>query len=61
MNPLLSKNKQVQEITKIIYEPLFQLTSDYKLEKCLAKDWAENSREQIFNKNRYINKMVRWK
>ena len=32
INPLLSKNKQVQEITKIIYEPLFQLTSDYKLE-----------------------------
>ena len=41
MNPLLSKNKQVQEITKIIYEPLFQLTSDYKLEKCLAKAQEE--------------------
>ena len=51
INPLLSKNKQVQEITKIIYEPLFQLTSDYKLEKCLAKDWAKTA------ENKYLIKI----
>lgn len=41
INPILSQNKQVQEISRIIYEPLFELDSEYKLEKCLAKEWAK--------------------
>ena len=57
MNPLLSKNKQVQEITKIIYEPLFQLTSDYKLEKCLAKDWAKTAENKYLIK---IDTSIKW-
>ena len=28
MNPILSKNKNVQDITKLVYEPLVNLTSD---------------------------------
>ena len=43
INPILSQNKQVQEISRIIYEPLFELDSEYKLQKCLAKDWAKTS------------------
>jgi len=31
INPLISTNKYVQEIDKIIYEPLLRLTQDYKL------------------------------
>ena len=57
INPLLSKNKQVQEITKIIYEPMLQLTSEYKLEKCLAKDWAKTA------ENKYLVKLddtIKW-
>ena len=57
MNPLLSKNKQVQEITKIIYETLFQLTSDYKLEKCLAKDWAKTAENKYLIK---IDTSIKW-
>ncbi len=57
MNPLLSKNKQVQEITKIIYEPLFQLASDYKLEKCLAKDWAKTAENKYLIK---IDTSIKW-
>ena len=57
INPLLSKNKQVQEITKIIYEPLFQLTSEYKLEKCLAKDWAKTSENKYLIK---IDTSIKW-
>ena len=43
INPILSKNKNVQDISKIIFEPLMTLTSDYKLEYCLAKEWAKQN------------------
>ena len=36
INPILSKNKNVQDISKLIYEPLVNLTSGYKAEPCLA-------------------------
>ncbi len=41
INPILSNNKQVQEITKTIYEPLLELDSEYKIQKCLIEDWAK--------------------
>ena len=43
INPILSKNKNVQDISKIIYEPLMTLNSNYKLENCLAKEWAKQN------------------
>ena len=43
INPILSKNKHIQEISKIIYEPLLELDEEYKLQNCLAKDWAKTS------------------
>ena len=43
MNPILSQNKYIQEISKIIYEPLLELDEEYKLQKCLAEDWAKTS------------------
>ena len=43
MNPILSPNKHVQEISRIIYEPLLELDEEYKIQKCLAKDWAKTS------------------
>ena len=38
INPILSQNKHIQEISRIIYEPLFELDSEYKLQKCLVKE-----------------------
>lgn len=43
INPILSQNKHVQEISKIIFEPLLEIDEQYKLQKCLAKDWAKTS------------------
>ena len=43
MNPILSYNKHVQEISRIIFEPLLEVDEEYKLQKCLAKDWAKTS------------------
>ena len=39
INPIITKNKQVQDITKLIYESLVNITSDGKAEPCLAKEW----------------------
>ena len=42
INPLLSNNRNVQEIAKLIYEPLIELDENYKLKPCLAKEWAKS-------------------
>ena len=57
INPILSQNKHVQEISRIIYEPLFELDSEYKLQKCLAKDWAKTSNTTYLIK---IRNDVKW-
>ncbi len=45
INPILSGNKYVQEISKLIFDPLFELDSEYKIKKCLVSDWAKTSPE----------------
>ena len=57
INPILSNNKNVQDITKLIYEPLVNLTSDYKSEACLAKEWAKQSDNSYLIK---LRENVRW-
>ncbi len=57
INPILSNNKNVQDISKLIYEPLVTLTADYKAEPCLATQWAKQ------NDNSYLIKLrenVKW-
>ena len=56
-NPILSQNKHMQEISRIIYEPLFELDSEYKLQKCLVKDWAKTSETTYLIK---INNEIKW-
>ncbi len=56
-NPILSKNKNVQDISRLIYEPLIELTEDYKAQPCLAEEWAKQ------NETTYIIRLkdnVRW-
>lgn len=43
INPILSNNKYVQDISKLIYEPLITLNNNYELEVCLAEEWAKTS------------------
>ena len=57
INPILSKNKNVQDVSKLIYEPLVNLTSDYKAEGCLAKEWAKQSDNSYLIK---LRENVRW-
>lgn len=57
INPILSNNKNIQDISKIIFEPLMTLTSDYKLENCLAKEWAKQSDTEYIIK---LQEGIKW-
>lgn len=57
MNPIISQNKHVQEISKIIFEPLLELDDEYKLTKCLAKDWAKTAEDTYLVK---IRDDIKW-
>ena len=41
INPILSQNKYVQSISKLIYEPLISINNNYELEGILATEWAK--------------------
>ena len=38
MNPILSNNKNVHDISRLIFDPLFTITQDYKVKGVLAKE-----------------------
>jgi len=57
INPILSKNKNVQDISKLIYDPLVNLSSDYKAEGVLATEWARQSDNSYLIK---LRENVRW-
>lgn len=43
INPLISNNKEILNIDKLIFEPLINITPDYKLEMCLATECSKIS------------------
>ena len=57
INPILSNNKHVQEISKIIFEPLLEIDSEYKIKNCIAKDWAKTSQTTYLIK---IRDDIKW-
>ncbi|MFR8103984.1 MAG: ABC transporter substrate-binding protein, partial [Clostridia bacterium] len=57
LNPILSNNKKVQDISKIIYEPLFNVTQDYHLENCLAEECSRTGDTSYILK---LKKNVKW-
>lgn len=57
INPIITSNKKIQDIDRLIYEPLIGITEDYKLDFILAKECAKMSG------NTYIVKLrqaVKW-
>lgn len=40
INPILSNNSNVQDISRLVFEPLITMDKNYKLEPCLATEWA---------------------
>lgn len=57
INPILSNNKNVQSISRLIYEPLVNLTSNYKPEAALAKEWAKQDETTYIIK---LREDVKW-
>lgn len=41
INPIISKNQDIQYISKLIYEPLINITEDFKLNPELASEWGK--------------------
>ena len=41
MNPLLSKNKNIQFYDKLIFEPLLSVEQDFSLSSCLATEYSK--------------------
>lgn len=57
MNPILSNNKNVQDISRLIFDPLFTITEDYKLEGVLAKECSKISEKTYVIK---LNENITW-
>ena len=57
LNPLLTNNKNVQDITKLIYEPLVDISSDYKATSQLATEWAKQDATTYIIK---LRENVKW-
>ncbi len=51
INPILSKNRDVQYITKLVFEPLVDITYDFKIENKLSKEFSK------INNTTYIIKL----
>lgn len=41
MNPLITNNREIINISTLIFEPLFTLTQDYQLQPCLARECSK--------------------
>ena len=57
INPIITKNKKVQDIDKIIYESLINITEDYKIEYSLAQEIAKNSEKTYIIK---LKSGIKW-
>lgn len=43
INPIISRNQNVQDFSKLIYEPMLEVSEDYRIQNCLAKEWISLS------------------
>ena len=57
INPIITNNKNVQNVTKLIYEPLINVTEDGKAEPCLASEWATTDNKTYIVK---IKSGIKW-
>ena len=57
MNPILSNNKNVQDISRLIFDPLFTLTQDYRLQESLATEWSKLDEKTYLIK---LRENVKW-
>lgn len=57
LNPIISKNQNIQDFAKLLYEPLFNVTSDFKLEQALGVEFSKAEGNVYFVK---LRENVKW-
>jgi len=57
INPLITNNKEVLNISQLIYEPLIKIDENYKVQLCLAKECSKTSQTSYVIK---VNSDVKW-
>lgn len=57
INPHVTQNKDIIQIDTLIFEPLLEITKDYKVESCLAKEWSKVSEKSYVIK---LKENVTW-
>lgn len=57
LNPIISKNQNIQDISKLIYEPLFNLNNNFRLEKALGIEISKGDSKTYFVK---LRENVKW-
>lgn len=41
INPITTKNLEIQHITKLIYEPLIDISKEFDINPCIAEEWSK--------------------
>lgn len=57
VNPITNRNKQLMDIYQLVYEPLLTLDAEYKLDLCLATEYAKTSATTYIVK---VNNKIKW-
>lgn len=57
INPITTRNKQMISINQLVYEPLLELDSEYKLSLCLATEYAKTAATTYIVK---VDNGVKW-
>ena len=57
INPILSNNQNVQNVSRLIFEPLVNLNNNYKPEPVLATEWAKQDGKTYIIK---LRENVKW-
>lgn len=57
INPLTTRNKQLISINQLIYEPLLELDEEYKINICLATEYAKTAATTYIVK---VDTTVKW-
>lgn len=57
INPHVTQNRDIIQIASLIFEPLLEITQDYRITTCLAKEWSKVSEKSYVIK---LKENVTW-
>lgn len=57
LNPLISKNQNIQDVSKLIYEPLFNISDDFRIKNALGVEVSKADSKVYFVK---LREDVKW-